>query len=563
MRSRVRIIQLIFTLWATLLLFRLGYWQIVKAGELSSQAEFQQTNRLSLPAARGQILARDGFPLVENIDNYLVYVNPQLAKERLSDLETIFKDLPSSESALPLITEAKNSKLNWLVIARNIPQDIKNRINELKIPGLGFESYPTRSYPEGSPSAYLTGFVGKSETDLPQGYFGLEGYYDRYLKGTAGKLIEEKDALGMPIVIGNQFNIPARPGTSLVTSIDRVVQHVAYKNLVEGIQKYEADSGTVTVLETQTGRVLAMVSVPGYDPKNYQNFSTDVYKNPIVSSSYEPGSTFKTLIMAAGLDAGVITKNSTCDTCSSPQTISGQVVKNYDDSYYPNNSMSGIILHSDNVGMVYIGRKLGKDRLLDYLKKFGFGKPTGIDLQEESSPEIRPNNEWYDIDWATASFGQGIAVTPIQMTAAVNSIATQGLYYPPRVVTELREDGESKTVSLPKPTQVISKQAAADVTEMMVNGVNNGQVKWYKPDGYTIAGKTGTAQVPIAGHYDKDKVIASFVGFAPVPNPKFTMLVTVSNPKTTQWGSTTAAPIFFAISKELFRYYQVPPAIIK
>ncbi len=305
-------------------------------------------------------------------------------------------------------------------------------------------------------------------------------------------------------------------------------------------------------METQTGRVLSLVSWPNYDPANFSQYPGSLYTNPIVTEGYEPGSTFKSIIMASALDAGVLTKDTVCDACAGPVTIYDATVGSWNNKYYKDTNMTDVILHSDNVGMVFVSRKLGKTKMLDYIRRFGFGRLTGIDLQEESTPVLKPDSDWFDIDWATAAFGQGIAVTRIQMLAGVNAIANHGLWVQPRLVWQ---DG----LTPQKSTPVISSKAADGITQMMINGVQKGEVRYYKPAGYLIAGKTGTAQIPIQGHYDKDKFIASFVGFAPADNPRFTMLVTLTNPRSSPWGSTTAAPLWFDIAREIFRYYQIPP----
>jgi cell division protein FtsI (penicillin-binding protein 3)/stage V sporulation protein D (sporulation-specific penicillin-binding protein) len=309
-------------------------------------------------------------------------------------------------------------------------------------------------------------------------------------------------------------------------------------------------------MEPQTGNILAMVSLPGYDPQKYVDFEPDLYKNPAVANSYEPGSTFKVLVMAAALDSHEIKPEDKCNICQGPVDVSDYTIRTWNDKYFPQSTMVEVLQHSDNVGMVFVQRKMGKNKFLSYIKAFGFGQATGVDLQDESSPPLRPERDWRDIDLATASFGQGIAVTPIQMLRAVGAIANKGQLVTPRVVTRI----SNREIPISKGEQVVSPEAAAQVTEMMINSVEKGEAKWAKPEGFVIAGKTGTAQIPVAGHYDKDKTIASFVGFAPAYNPRFVMLVTVREPKTSQWGSETAAPLWFDISKEILRYYQISPS---
>jgi cell division protein FtsI/penicillin-binding protein 2 len=559
MTRRIRTLQIFFILWFIILFGRLFYWQALQAYPAEKSALSQYGSMHSLPAARGQIESSDGYPLVKNGENYLLYIEP--AKLKLTDeITRVITDLlPASASAREILAKARNSNYSWLALAHGLNPDVKAAITSLNIAGLGFEPEPVRIYPEGSSSACLTGFVGKDDTGESRGYFGLEGFYDRILSGKPGRLIQELDALNKPILIGSQDRIPPVPGQNLITSIDRTVQYLAFQKLAEGIAKYQAKSGTVSVMDVRTGRILAMASLPGYDPADFTGYSPELYKNPIVSEGYEPGSTFKVIVMSSALDAKVVTPDTVCTTCTGPQLISGQAVRSYNDKYYPNSTMTDVILHSDNVGMIFVARKLGKSRMLDYIRKYGFGKLTGIDLQEESAPVLRPDDQWQDIDWATVAFGQGIAVTRLQMLSAVNALARGGKYIAPRLVTGIESGGRIKEIPQPEPVTVISPEAAVAMTQMMINGVEKGEVRYYRVPGYLVAGKTGTAQVPIAGHYDEQKVIASFIGFAPADDPKFTMLVTLREPKTSPWGSTTAAPLWFGIAGELFRYFRIAP----
>jgi cell division protein FtsI/penicillin-binding protein 2 len=561
MSRRIKLLRLFFCIWFLLLLGRLTYWQVVKAEDLDRIAKLQYNSVDTLPAPRGIIKSSDGYPLVQNTIEYMAYVDPKHFEYQTAERLHVFDLLSATTSARKILDNKQYSDLNWLPIAHQISPEAKEAIEKLHITGLGFEPETSRMYLEGSSSAYITGFVGKDEIGGTEGYFGLEGYYNRTLSGKPGRLIQELDALSRPIVIGNQNLIPPQPGQNLITSIDRTVEYIAWKQLEAGLNKYQSQSGSVVVMDSHTGHILAMVSLPGYDPAHFSDFSPELYKNPIVSEGYEPGSTFKTIIMSSALDAGVVSPATQCDICTGPQLISNEYIRSYDNKYFPSSTMTDVILHSDNIGMVYVSRKLGKSKMLSYIRKFGFGKLTGVDIQEESTPELRPDKDWYDVDWATASFGQGIAVTRLQMVTAVNAIANEGQLIPPKLVTGLESDGVIKPLPNPQPVSVISPEAAAAMTKMMINGVEKGEVRYYRVPGYQVAGKTGTAQVPIAGHYDTNVVIASFIGFAPASNPKFTMLVTLKNPQNNSWGSTTAAPVWFNIAGELFRYFRIPPGL--
>lgn len=560
MKTRFILLQLFFIGLCVAILFRLSYWQVVKAGELRTAAERQRTQSQEIPASRGEILDSQGYPLATNQASFLLYADPRLSKTvTASQLKDLADSLQSSQSAdlLSMLTMPDRA---WIQVANRLSPQTREKIEKLKIAGLGFETWPQRFYPEGSISGQLLGFVGRDENGSSRGYFGLEGYYDKQLSGVAGRVVQETDALNRPIVIGSQNYLPAQEGRTLHTSIDRTLQYIIYEKLTSGLARYQAVSGTVSVLDPKTGRVLAMISLPNYDPDQYQKFDPVLYKNPIVSDTFEPGSTFKALIMAAAIDAGVVKSDTECNICQGPLNIGEYTIRTWNDKYYPQSTMSEVLQHSDNVGMVFVGRRLGKAKLLSYINKFGFGHPTGIDLQEEQVPTLRSDNEWYEIDLATATFGQGIAVTPMQMLRAISAVANRGKMITPRVVSQVVSKSEKQETPRTNTVNVISPEAAAQVTEMMVEAVDRGEAKWAKPAGFAIAGKTGTAQIPVAGHYDKDKTIASFIGFAPAYDPKFAMLVTLNEPKSSPWGSETAAPLWFDIARDILRYYQIPPS---
>lgn len=559
MSWRFTILQFLFILITAAVILRLGYWQVIRAEDLRSQAVSQRTTSRALVAPRGEILDSSGFPLATNQEAYALFANPQLtASISGQKLQALSEALATTESGKLLTTLTLPNRV-WVPVSSGLSAAARAKVEALEISGLNFEPQALRFYPEGSTSGHLLGFVGSDENGLPQGYFGLEGFYDSQLSGVSGRMTEETDAFNRPILIGNQNYIPPQEGRTLITSIDRTLQFIIGQKLTNALQKYQAVGGTVSVMDPKTGNVLAMVSAPGYDPQKYVDFESVLYKNPVVADSYEPGSTFKVMIMAAGLDAGVIEPDTKCSICSGPVNITGYTIRTWDNKYYADSTMIDVLQHSDNVGMVFVSRRLGKDKLLSYIKDFGFGQTTGVDLQDESSPKMRASRDWYEIDLATTAFGQGIAVTPIQMLRAVGAIANRGKLMQPRLVTKIISSSGEKDLPIQKGKQIISPGAAAQVTEMMINSVDRGEAKWAKPVGFDIAGKTGTAQIPVSGHYDATKTIASFIGFAPAHDPKFAMLVTINEPKSSQWGSETAAPLWFDISKDLLRYYQIAP----
>ncbi len=540
-----------------LLILRLFYWQVISADKLQKAAASQHFVEFTVPASRGSILDVGGNPIVINQPAFLVYAESRM----ITDIRTFAEKVGGVLSLdIPtLISELSDRNRVWVPLMHKVDLTKVTELKSLNLAGLGFEKEPKRYYPEASTAAQLLGFVGADVNGADRGYFGLEGYYDRQLRGTDGLIRLEKDAHGAPLLIGEEERLPPDDGRTLVLWMDKVIQQIVERRLAEGIEKYGAKQGSVVILDPSTGGVMAMASYPSYDQGNFSAYDKSLYTNPVVASSYEPGSTFKTLVMAAAIDHHLVTPDTMMDE-SGPVQVGPNFIRTWNNQYHGKITMTQILEYSSNVGMVFVARKLGKDTLLSEIKGYGFGKPTNIDLEDESSPELRPDNQWQEIDEDTASFGQGIAVTPIQMVRAVASLANGGRLMEPHVVKEIR-DAHGKVIPIPPKVvaQVIRPETARIVTEMMVAAVDKGEAQFAKPKGYRIAGKTGTAQIPVAGHYDATKTIASFVGFAPADHPKFVMLVTLREPSSSQWGSETAAPLFFAIAKDLFTYWGIPP----
>lgn len=534
---------------------RLLYWQVARAGDLRIIGENQSADKLPIIATRGDILSSDDFPLATNKISYLLYANPKVVTNVSSYAHTLAPLLDAEEASVSALL-SKN--LFWVRLADRLPDTKKQEIEKLKLSGLGFQEESERYYPEASMAAHLIGFLGKDLSGADHGFFGLEGYYNGQLSGRNGSLYVVKDALGHPVVndIREEKKIDGR---SITLSVDRTIQYLAEKRLSEGVAKYEAAGGSIVVMDTKTGKILAEASVPDFDPQHYYDFDNSSFKNPVVSDLYEPGSTFKVLVMSAALDLGKVKPNTRCTACSGPVPINQYDIKTWNNQYLPNLTMTEVIQHSDNTGMVFVERKMGEDNFLAYLTRFGIGSETGIDLQGEVPNPLR--DTWREIDLATASFGQGISVTPIQLITAVNAIANGGKLMKPYVVQAITDENGKKVEIKPvKQRQVIKESTAKVMAWIMVNAVEKGEAQWTKLPHYSIAGKTGTAQIPVAGHYDPNQTVASFVGFFPANDPKVTMLVVVHRPKTSIYGAETAAPIFFKTAQDIINYYGIPPS---
>jgi len=558
MSWRYRTTLLFFLVIFALIICRLFYWQVVRAQELSILGQEQYDEQVVSQAQRGEIKTSDGFTIAADKLAYLVYTNPKVVKDKQNEADVLGKLLDIKSATISALL---NVDKFWVPITSDVDSSVKEKISAKNLPGVGFQPETVRYYPEASMAAHMLGFLGKDINGNDAGYFGLEGYYNRLLSGKNGYAVVVHDAAGHPILAKMNDSTVKVDGSDLILHIDRRIQFVLDQTLKDGIQKYGAKSGMAAVMDPKTGGILAMSSFPTYDPSSFQDYSENLYSDPFITSTYEPGSTFKPIVMSAALDAGLIQPNTQCNICSGPVQIGGYAIHTWNDQYFPNTTMTDVIVHSDNTGMVFVGEKLGLDRMLNYLQSFGIGDTTGIDLQGEEAPELHPKDQWYPIDFATASFGQGIVVTPIELLDAIGAIANDGKRMEPQVVAAIQTP-DGKTIPIPPKeiNQPISATTAKVMTQIMVDAVNNGEAQFYRLKGYDIAGKTGTASIPVAGHYDPTKTIASFVGFAPANDPKFVMLVVLDEPSASIWGSETAAPIFFNVAKDILMYDGIPPS---
>jgi len=567
MPVKIRLLSVLFIILFLALTARLFYWQVIKGSTLADQARNQHSTSTVTTAPRGNILASDGTPWVARAPSWNLWVNPHLlnlsAPEVSGKLAPLLMDEEGDTDALTNEKERLRILLekdsNWVSLKQKIDDSIKINIEALDIEGIGYDAAEASFYPESSSAAQLLGFVGKDNDGADIGYFGLEGYYNLPLSGKPGFVGGEKDAKGSPILLGGTTQISAISGVDLLTSIDKRVQIVVEDELAKGIEKYGAAGGSITIMDPKSGKILAMASLPSFDPADYGLYNDSLFKNPVISNTFEPGSILKVVVMAAGLDAGVVEPDTPCDICSGPLKLDKYFIKTWNDKYTADISMTDVIVESDNIGMSFVGQKLGTDTLYDYFVKFGIGQKTGIDLQGEVAPKLREKGTWNVVDLATASFGQGVAVTGIEIVRAVSAIANGGYLVTPRVVTAVNGDGWEEKIEADPPTRIIKQQAAKEITQMMVEAAERGEAKWVKIPGFKVAGKTGTAQIPVAGHYDATNTIHSFVGFAPAGNPKFVMLVTLNSPQSSPWAAETAAPLWFAIAKDLFPYFGIQP----
>lgn len=548
--TKIRFLLMFFLLLYVIIILRLFYLQVFKE---NTPSEYLSTKRI--PAARGNIFDRTNQTLATNQIKYKLFAEPK----KILDIEIARIKLARALNVDESSIAAKLDKTkDWVAVMSGLSKEQRKAIDALNLSGLGFDEEQTRYYPEGSTAAHLVGFVGKNSENENVGYFGIEGFYDQDLGGLPGLMRSDRDLINRPIFLGTQEKIEPENGRDLVLSIDKTVQDIVKKKLKEGIEKYQAKDGCVIIADPDTMEILGLSCLPDFDQEQYYDFNEQYYKNPAISSLYEPGSTFKPFIMAAGIEEGVI-KPETIYHEKGPVTIGEYTIKTWNNTYEGDITLTRALEKSSNVAMTYVGERLGNDKLLGYLKRYGLGELTNIDLQGEVTSNLKQQKDWYPIDYATVTFGQGIAVSPIQMIRAFAALINGGNLLEPHVVKKLVNGQLVKEIQPQVIRRVISKATSDKIKAMLVSTIANGETKYLRPEGYAIGGKTGTAQIAISGRYDTSKTLASFIGFSPIKHPQFIGLVIVNEPKTSQWGSETAAPIFFQIAKELIVYYNIAP----
>lgn len=587
--SRFIVIILIFGLLATALFFRLFDLQIVNRAFYASLAQGQQDINKILPAERGKIYLQDVktgvlYPAVINRTVYTLAVSPKTI-DKISKLnlkqEKIPADLAPYVGVDPKITIAKiaadlapftgleskviiekisNLEDGYKVLAQNLADKDASKIKNLKLTGVILEAHNKRYYPEKILGGQLLGFV-TNENDTPQGVYGLEGYFNDELKGVDGYLAAQKDALGQVLTFDTTGQKDPQDGLDLVLTIDRNVQAFVCDQINEAVKKHGADGGSAVVMDPSTGEIIAMCSAPNFDPNNYgQETNARVYNNPVIFDRYEPGSIAKALTMAAGLNENKIQPDTTyVDT--GEVKIADITISNSEKKHYGRQTMTQVLEQSINTGAVFVARLVGKDIFRRYFLNFGLGSLTGIELATEVSGDISPLDKKGEVYMATASFGQGITATPMQMLVAYAAIANHGKMMRPFIVKQKNySDGRVVKIEPKVIREIMTDQSARLLTSMLVGVVERGHGKRAAVPGYYVAGKTGTAQVPLpgGGGYYQDRTIGSFVGYAPADHPRFVMLAKIDNPKDVQFAESSAAPLFGQIAKFLLNYYAVP-----
>jgi cell division protein FtsI/penicillin-binding protein 2 len=543
------------------LVFRLVDLQLVHHQDYRQQAQDEHLGRLDILPRRGAILDRNGYPLAASVDAYDVLVDkhlwggPHEARQPAQELADVL-NRPTDD----ILADLEGSISREVVVARDLDYQASVAVEELGLPGLRLVRSSRRVYPEGNMASAVLGFLGRDKFGLT----GLEADYNRELSGAAGTLVYERDGKGDAIP-GREKRVAPEPGADIILTIDRYMQLLVERELDATVKKHKASGGTIIIMDTRTGAILAMASRPSFDVTQLDltdESQVDLYRNRAITDLYEPGSVFKTITMAAALNEGVVSPQSTY-VDEGVAYVSGWTITNWDLGAHGVQTATQVLTKSLNTGAVWLSGLLEPDRFYDYVQRFGFGQLTGVGLSGEAPGQVRTpaDDGWSEVDMATNSFGQGINVTPLQLITAIAAIANDGRLMRPYVVQEIRRGDESQVTEPLMVRQVISPETANTLTSMMeavVDGITS--VYAISVPGYQVAGKTGTASISVPGSgYKPDSYIASFAGFVPSDNPVLAMLVKIDEPKDVPWGSAVCAPVFARLASAILPYLKVPP----
>lgn len=497
------------------------------------------------------------FPVALTKNLWKIYAVPREIKE---NEEIVYKLSPLlGINEIELMAKLSDPNDSYELLKDKVEESVAEKIKNLKLTGIGMEPEKWRYFPNNEMACHLLGFIGY-EGDKKVGRYGIEEYYEKELGGKPGRIEAVKDASGRLTTMGDKILEESEQGADIILTIDPNIQSFIEKKLKETIEGLSAIGGTIIIMDIKTGAIKGMANWPFFDPNKYNEVKDmNVFLNPAIYDLYEPGSIMKPITMAAALDKGIINPNTTYEDKGFVK-VGGTTIKNYTSKPNGVQTMTQVLEKSLNTGAVFVQQKMGKDIFLEYLEKFGFNDKTGIDLKNETKGNL--SNLKGDVEYATAAFGQGIAITPIEIATAFSAIANDGVLMRPYVVDKIiYSNGTEKKTEPKEVRRVISSDTASRLTAMMVSVVKNSFDKKAGVPGYLIAGKTGTAQIPDFknGGYS-DQTIHSIEGFFPAYNAKFSVLIKIDEPKGIRFASDSITPLFKQIAEYLLNYYEIPPS---
>ena len=545
--------RLILIFYITILLFcclayRLICIQAFQRDRYKKLADNQHRGRIELPALRGSILDRKYEPLANSIALPSLAADPTKIKDRKAAATIITSILGGDRKEMELLLSTQST---FVWIARKADVNLVQKIMDNHLDGLFVLKEPSgrRFYSKANLASHILGSTGIDD----QGLDGIEASLDDYLKGKPGVMETEMDRDGMTIPGGYSSLTPAVPGNNIVLTIDERIQYITECALEKSVKEHKAKSGSIIVMDARTGEILAMANRPDFRPDNFGAADARSRRNICVCDAYEPGSTFKVVTAAIALESGKVGLEDNIP-CGNSIEVGGWSLRNANDGFggNPTEKISDIIAYSFNTGTAAIGLRIGCKTYFEYLKKFGFGEVTGIELPGETDGLVLPLQEWTEINLATMSFGQGIAITPLQIVSAVQAIANGGVQMKPHILKEIIDSKGNVVKAFPPEIKgrPISPDTAYKMVQILQGVVDRGTGKKAKVPGYLCAGKTGTASIVENGQYASGKYNASFVGFVPAEDPRLVIIVKIECPQDIPWGGVVAGPVFKEIAQE-------------
>src|SRR5688572_20658593 len=541
--------------WMLIIVGRLVHLQFSLHDTLTERARQQQRNEVETTGQRGELLDRQGRQLARSVQTVSLFLDPKgldaaqlerTASEVSRALKLKYPEL------LKEFREAQAEKKRFIWIARRLDADQAEKITALGLPGLQSQLEPKRYYPNGSLAAHVLGYVGLDG----KGLGGVEQFYNSKIAGEPGQLFLERDAKG------NGYEIASKPGQTVVLTIDQTVQYQAEQALNAAIQRSRAKSGTVIVLDPKSGEILALANAPSFDPNNVAATKAETRSNWALQNIYEPGSTFKVVAFSAALEKKLVKPDDRIDCQMGAITVAGRVI--HDHTAFGTLTITQALEKSSNVAAIKLGLRVGDPTMYEYIRRFGFGSKTGIELPGETVGLVRKVERWQASSIGSIAIGQEVGVTPVQMVSAFGALANDGMRVAPHLIREVRNaEGAVVYRAQPEQRRVISAQTASALRGMLEGVTLTGTAKQAQLDGYSAAGKTGTAQKidPRTRAYSATKHVASFVGFAPVSNPQVAIIVVIDEPAGAYHGGDVAAPVFREVAEQILPGLGVMPDI--
>ncbi|RII28962.1 MAG: penicillin-binding protein [Geobacter sp.] len=554
-KVRIRFVASLFVVAFAIVSARAVYLQVIKKEQLLKLAEKQHQGIIQLTPGRGDIYDCNKAPLAVSVEMDSCFAEPRNVENIPAAAALLAPVLGVSRDEL--LRKMQGSK-NFCWLQRQVTPEKAQKVRDLEIEGIGFVKESKRFYPNAEIASHVIGFTGLD----PAGLEGVELKYNATILGNTGYIVTERDALGRNVALKGMVVKKASKGQNVTLTLDKNIQYLAEKELAKAVLGSRAKAGIALVMEPQTGKILAMANYPNFNPNAYSDFGPQQLRDRAVADSFEPGSTFKVFLVAAALEEKIVTPREGFNCENGSYNIGGRTI--HDTHRYGRLSVAEVLKYSSNIGAAKIGTRLGPERLYNYLRSFGFGERSGIDLPGEASGYLRGRNQWFGVDLATISFGQGVSANAVQIAAAISAIANGGVLMKPYVVEQISDDtGTVMQKITPQVRQRVVSPEVARTVARMLEGVTlpGGTGTNAAVDGYSVAGKTGTAQKvdPVTHGYSLDKRTASFVGFVPVENPRLTILVVIDEPKTSPYGGVVAAPAFQAIAQQTLCYLRIPP----